>query len=163
MIGIIAAVSANGVIGIVENGVYKLPFSYKEDMEHFKKTTLNTTIIMGKNTFNSIGKPLPKRRNIVISSNDVDMENVETFRSIKEALNNCNEDIWFIGGEKIYQEAMRYADTILLTLTPDIIDSNIKFPFINPLNYKLEYISYLNQNCSENLRLAKYSKSITND
>ena len=134
MIRIIAAVTTNGVIGIEG----KIPFDYPEDMQHFKKSTLNSTIIMGRKTFEGIGRPLPKRRNIVITSQSIDLCGIETFSSIKSVMEpgvlEENKDIWFIGGAGIYQEAMQYAYEIVLTITPDYVDhpQAIRFPWINP-------------------------------
>lgn len=68
-----------------------------------------------------IGKALPKRRNIVISSKKINVPNIETFFSIKEAIASATTDVWLIGGASIYAEGMSYADKILLTITPDII------------------------------------------
>jgi len=130
MINLIAAVSINGVIGS-EN---KIPWHYPQDLKYFKEVTQNTTIIMGRNTFNSIGKPLPNRRNIVITSQKIN--GIETYNSVQEALNNIKDlNIWFIGGAKIYAEALKYVESIVLTLVPDFIEEKniIKFPFINPL------------------------------
>jgi dihydrofolate reductase len=137
MIGIIAAVSQNGVIGVDGS----IPWNYPEDMRHFRLTTLNSVIIMGRKTFESIGKPLPKRKNIVISSNQIkELTNyspfeIEQFSTIEDAFDNIKEssDIWFIGGAKIYEAAMSYADEIHLTLTPDIIShpNAVRFPWIN--------------------------------
>ena len=67
MIKIIAACSKNGVAG--KDG--KLPWNYSEDLAHFKKMTLNSTIIMGRKTYESIGKPLPHRKNVVITSTPI--------------------------------------------------------------------------------------------
>lgn len=138
MIGIIAAVTVNGVIGVND----KLPFDYPEDMKHFRKTTTDSVVIMGRKTFESIGRPLPKRRNIVISkvANGLGMLNttgIEVAPSIKVALEMCateTRNIWFIGGASIYEEGMLYADEIVLTQTPDYEHSSnsIKFPWINP-------------------------------
>lgn len=133
MIGIIAAVSINGVIG-VDN---KLPFNYPEDMKHFRKTTADSVVIMGRNTFESIGKPLPKRRNIVISKTMNPTEGLEIFSSVKLAIEACaseTRNIWFIGGASIYEEGMLYADEIVLTQTTDYIRHHdaVKFPWINP-------------------------------
>lgn len=134
-IGIIAAISSNGVIG-KDN---KLPFYYPEDLKCFKQTTTNSTVIMGRKTFESIGKPLPNRRNIVITRSNIN--NVECFSSIKEALDAAQQDnaIWFIGGERIYKEGMKYANIIKTTITPDIIDGDetARFPWINPLLFKI--------------------------
>jgi len=154
MIGIIAAVSRNGIIG--QGG--KIPWSYPEDMKYFRKTTANSTIIMGRKTFESIGKALPKRRNIVISSRKIDSPDVETFPSVTEAMNivdatpaiaqfdengklvDMSRPIWFIGGASIYEMGMIFANEIHLTLVSDHIvpDSTVvKFPWINPLQFQM--------------------------
>lgn len=166
MIGIIAAVSQNGVIGTNDN---KIPWNYSEDFKFFKQMTLNSTVIMGRKTFESMGnKPLPKRRNIVISS--FEFNGVESFFKITDALDSCcdpmpavaivdNEgkqiinkeperNIWFIGGASIYQEAMKYVDVIHLTVVPLYINdkNTIKFPWINPLWFKYEGVFSLEGN-----------------
>lgn len=135
MIGIIAAVSVNGVIGV--DG--KIPWNYPEDMKHFRKTTADSVVIMGRKTFESIGRPLPKRRNIVIANvNFAPPEGVETAptfsRAIAKTINEDKRNIWFIGGASIYEMGMLYADEIVLTQTTDYIrDPNaVKFPWINP-------------------------------
>lgn len=136
----IAAVSVNGVIGL-DN---KLPFDYPADMKHFRTTTAGSTVIMGRKTWEGIGRLLPKRRNIVISRNKVDFEGLETFSTLKEAIESSQQTLlsqmpntWLIGGASIYEEGMEFADQILLTLTPDTIkgDANsnvVRFPWINP-------------------------------
>lgn len=156
MIGMIAAVTSNGVIGI-EN---KIPFDYPEDMKHFKETTINSTVIMGRKTFEGIGKPLPKRRNIIVgrtpmlpigraatfldtlSSAPILMEQ---YTSVQEALiesSKDSKDIWLIGGTSIYEEGMNYTDKIILTITPDIElrTPAIRFPWINPLLFEINSI-----------------------
>jgi dihydrofolate reductase len=181
MIGIIAAVSLNGVIGV--DG--KLPFDYPEDMKHFRKTTACSNIIMGRKTFESIGKPLPKRRNIVISSKKIEVEGIETFPSIKAVADAgvfkdlmrfkdadgigttvITPNTWFIGGASIYEEGMEHADTILLTCTPDIVKNSnaVKFPFINPLLFKISSTEPLDEAMwktgTSKLQLVKYSRNI---
>jgi dihydrofolate reductase len=141
MIKMIAACTTNGVIGL--DG--KIPFSYPTDMKHFKTLTLNSTIIMGRKTFESIGKPLPKRKNIVISSNKI--QDMQTYSSIVDFVYNsdCNAEIWLIGGATIYQEGMKHAEEIHLTITPDEIkDKNsVKFPWIDPTIFKLDSWEYM--------------------
>lgn len=169
MIGIIAAVSANGVIG-VDN---KLPFDYPQDMKHFRTTTAGATVIMGRKTWESIGRLLPKRRNIVISRNKIDFEGLETYSSLSSAIEGSSlvktndppippPSIWLIGGASIYEEGMEFADTLKLTLTPDIIraDNAVKFPWINPAKFELEFLVPLvsdDSNCK--LQLATYSRN----
>lgn len=140
MIGIIAAVTQNDVIGI--DG--KLPFDYPEDMAHFKKMTLNSIVIMGRITFEGIGKPLPKRTNIVISSKKINNERILTYPSVDEAMYSetilrSDANIWFIGGNRIYAEGMKYTDSLWLTRTPEIELSPhaIKFPSFNKEEFKL--------------------------
>jgi len=167
MIGMVAAVSQNGVIG-VEN---KIPWDYREDMKHFRTTTANSVVVMGRKTFESIKRPLPKRRNIVISKiaralETLQTEGIETTGSLKEAIEMCSQEtrnIWLIGGAYVYEAGMECADKILLTLTPDIIKNNnvVKFPWINPNLFTLESINPLvpdNKDCK--LLLATYQKII---
>lgn len=162
-IGIIAAVTQNGVIGI-EN---KLPFDYPEDMKHFRTKTSNSTIIMGRKTFEGIGRPLPKRRNIVISRTKIEVPGVETFSSLKSAIDIASTmeladdslrppPIWLIGGASIYEEGMQFANHIVLTLTPDVElrTPAIKFPWINPEKFRLWCVAPLAE--GSNLKIATY-------
>ena len=125
MKGILVAISPEGIIG-KDNTI---PWHYSEDLKRFKRLTIGKTVIMGRNTWESLPiKPLPDRRNIVITRSLI--ENVECFKSINEALKTCEGDIWFIGGAGIYEEAMDLADCIDMTLVPDSISGNncIYFP-----------------------------------
>jgi dihydrofolate reductase len=153
MIGIIAAVSQNGVIG-VDN---KIPWDYPADMKYFRTTTANSTIVFGRKTFESIGRALPKRRNIVISSQKINIDGIETFPSIQAMkgagvfpqppITNADEhgnvitifpsNLWFAGGARIYEEAMEHAEEIHLTTTPDVITRSdaVRFPWINPRRF----------------------------
>lgn len=145
----IAAVTTNGVIGV--DG--KIPFDYPEDMAHFRKTTLDSVVIMGRKTFEGIGKALPKRENIVITSQELNIPGIKTFKSIGEAINqNKHKDIWLIGGAKIYESGMFYVDKIILTITPnfEFSDKAIRFPWINPVMFKTNYLT--------NLELSEASK-----
>ncbi len=145
MIGMIAAVSSNGVIGLADKNC--LPFNYSEDLKHFRKTTANSIVIMGRKTYESIGKPLPNRRNIVISRiasglGILNTEGIEIYSSLESALEACkedNRDIWLIGGASVYEEGMKFADKIVLTITPDVIKENnvVRFPWINPLLFSI--------------------------
>ena len=127
MKGILVATSPEGIIG--KNNT--IPWHYSEDLKRFKKLTVGKTVIMGRNTWESLPmKPLPERRNIVITSSVI--KNVECFKSITEAVNTCTGDIWFIGGAGIYEEAMNLADCIDMTLVPDNVNGShcIYFPKI---------------------------------
>lgn len=138
MIKMIAACSMNAVIG--KNN--SIPWNYPEDMKRFREMTAGSTIIMGRKTWESIGRPLPKRRNIVISSQAIDNPNIECFSSLIQALEHTkeNENIWIIGGATLYKQGMNVADEIDLTIIPEIIDEKeaVFFPWINPLQFILE-------------------------
>ena len=126
--GIIAAVSPEGVIGV--DG--KIPWHYPADMKRFKRLTSGTTVIMGRITWESLPRrPLPGRRNVVVTRRKI--EGVECFESVPEALATCEGDVWFIGGARIYEEAMRHADVIDVTYVPDRVDATgaVFFPRID--------------------------------
>ena len=128
MKGILVAVSPEGIIG-KDNTI---PWHYSADLKRFKRLTTGNTIIMGRRTWESLPKkPLPNRRNIVITRSSI--ENIECFKSIDDALQTCEGDVWFIGGAGIYQEAMQKADIIDMTLVPDNVTGEkcIYFPEID--------------------------------
>ena len=116
MRGILVATSPEGVIG--KNNT--IPWYYSEDLKRFKRLTIGKTVIMGRNTWESLPiKPLPERRNIVITRSS--LVEVECFRSVDEAVETCEGDIWFIGGAGIYEEAMLKSNLIDMTLVPGCI------------------------------------------
>jgi dihydrofolate reductase len=162
-IKMIAAVSQNGIIGNKE--LNNLPWTmdeYKEDMAFFRRMTANSTIIMGRNTFTSIGsKPLPKRRNIVVTSQTTTIPNIELAHSLEEAIGLAHQDldVWIIGGSSIYLAGMKYADEIYLTLVPKLITpsaDSVFFPWINPALF--EFKGSMRLEGDNNLDVAKYSK-----
>jgi dihydrofolate reductase len=115
----IFAASPQGVIGV--GG--KIPWRYLGDWKRFKRVTMGTTVVMGRKTFESIGKPLPGRRNIVVTSHAIDVPGIECVASIEEALDRAGDgDMWFIGGGRIYDEALNYVDVIDVTFVPDYVD-----------------------------------------
>ena len=158
MIGMIAAVSVNGVIG-QDN---KIPFDYSEDMKYFKMMTLNSVVVMGRKTFEGIGRPLPKRDNIVITRQELDVPGIKCMKSIPDVLRHYDyigsPNIWFIGGQQIYQEGMDWADLILLTLTPDTIEGEglVRFPFINPKKFSLNNVVPMEED--NRLLIATYNR-----
>ena len=127
MKGILVAVSPEGIIG-KDNSI---PWHYSADLKRFKRLTTGNTVIMGRKTWESLPiKPLPNRRNIVITRSSI--EEIDCFQSIDDALQTCEGDVWFIGGAGIYEEAMKKADLIDMTLVPDNITGKncIYFPKI---------------------------------
>ncbi|MFZ1290626.1 MAG: dihydrofolate reductase [Melioribacteraceae bacterium] len=136
---IIAAVSQNGIIG--NNG--KIPWSIKQELEHFKNTTLNSAVIFGRKTFESLGKPLKNRTNIVISKTPESINNnkVLIFPSLKFAYNylrkNNFEKVFICGGYKIYLSALKNVDKIILSKMKFSVEGDTKFPKINNANWNL--------------------------
>jgi dihydrofolate reductase len=126
-ISLIVAAATNNVIG--RDG--ELPWHLSEDLKRFKKLTVGKPIIMGRLTHESIGKPLPDRRNIVISSQkDLEIEGCEVVSSPDEALALAEgaEEVMVIGGGKIYQQLMPKADRIYMTFIDDAVDGDTFFP-----------------------------------
>ncbi|MGP6156525.1 MAG: dihydrofolate reductase [Vulcanimicrobiaceae bacterium] len=119
MRGIIFAASPHGIIGVEGN----IPWRYLGDWRRFKRVTLGSAVVMGRTTFESIGKPLPGRRNIVVTSRAIDVPGIECARSVEEAIERIGGgDVWFIGGARIFADAMKYTDVIDVTYVPDYVD-----------------------------------------
>lgn len=129
----VVAMSLDRVIG--RDGT--LPWHYSEDLKRFKRLTLGATVIMGRNTWASIGsKALPGRDNRVISRSD--LENASCFRSIESALEDCTGDVWFIGGAQLYEAALTYCNFIDVTWVPDSVTGNglVYFPNLDPSRWR---------------------------
>ncbi|OGP09580.1 MAG: hypothetical protein A2048_00115 [Deltaproteobacteria bacterium GWA2_45_12] len=127
MLSIIVAMSQNGVIG--KNN--QLPWHLSEDLKRFKTLTMGQAIIMGRKTFESIGKPLPGRTNIVITRNKkYTAQGVILVSSLKEALEKVptNTEAFVIGGAEIYKEALPHAQTIYLTRIEKEVEGDTFFP-----------------------------------
>src|SRR5574344_520858 len=109
MISLIVAVSKNNVIG--NNGV--IPWKIKGEQKRFKELTTGKTIIMGRKSFEEIGKPLPNRKTILISNTQhIELENCVTVNSLLEAfaLSKNESEVFVAGGGQVYKEAFPYAD-----------------------------------------------------
>lgn len=130
-ISIIAAVSRNNVIGYKNALLWHLP----EDMEYFQKMTMGKPIIMGDKTFESIGKALPKRTNIVLSKDQsYKAPGCIVAHSIEEALQIAskeNKEIMIIGGESIYKQFLPLANKMYLTLIAANFKGDAYFPEYN--------------------------------
>lgn len=127
-ISIIVAVSLNHVIG-VDN---QLPWHLPADLQYFKSLTLDHTIIMGRKTFESIGRPLPKRENMVITRDpDYVLENVVVMNSIEKAIEYCKnkeqEEVFIIGGDTIYKQTLALADQLYITKVDTLIENGTAF------------------------------------
>jgi dihydrofolate reductase len=109
---LIAAVAENGVIG-ADGGI---PWHLPEDFAHFKATTLGHTLVMGRTTYESIGRPLPGRATIVLTRDpDWKADGVEVADSLEEALAMAEGDVYVAGGAAVYLAALPYADAQLIS------------------------------------------------
>ena len=130
---IVATDSAQG-IGINNT----LPWHLPEDLAHFKRTTSGHPIIMGRKTFDSIGRPLPNRRNIVISRNSAwQHEGVESVGSLEQAAALvAGSDAFIIGGAQIYAQSLPLANRLIVTEIAKSFDCDAFFPAIDPLLWR---------------------------
>lgn len=128
-LSLVVAMDANRGIG-VDN---KLPWHLPEDLAHFKRVTLGHPIIMGRKTFESIGRPLPGRRNIVVTRNaDWRHEGVDVVHSLREAVALVGDDsASIIGGAQIFAEAMNVADRLIVTHIDEVYRCDTFFPEID--------------------------------
>lgn len=130
IVSIIVAIDENKGIGKNNQLLWHLP----NDLKFFKKTTSRHTVIMGRKTFDSIGKPLPNRRNIVISRNkDLKIEGAEVYNSIDEALTTCQQEqeVFIVGGAEIYKQALPLTNKFYITKVHHEFDADT---FFNNLN-----------------------------
>jgi len=141
IISLIAAVANNGVIG----GGNTLLWDLSADMKHFRDTTRGHTVIMGRKTFESIGKPLPNRKNIVITRDtSYAHEGIDTVSSLEEALrlasleqgkefeeNQDEVEVFVIGGGEIYKQAIEKANKLYITEIHKDFDGDTLFPIID--------------------------------
>jgi dihydrofolate reductase len=137
MRGAIVAMTRQHVIGI--NG--SLPWHYSGDLKRFKSRTLGHPIIMGRKTWQSIGcRPLPGRRNIVVSRSDLEGD-MEHFNSVDAALDACGrDDAWVIGGGEVYRAAMPRLNLLDVTWVPDNVPplDAVTFPAIDASEWVLQ-------------------------
>lgn len=135
-LSIITAVSQNNIIGGQNTLLWNLP----ADMKHFKDMTTGHTIVMGRKTFESIGRPLPNRRNIVVTKNvDYKAEGAEIYHSIDKALENLknlDEEIFIIGGGEIYRQTFNIADKLYVTKIDQDFEGDTSFPDIDESMWK---------------------------
>lgn len=139
MITLIVAKSDNNVIGKNNELIWHLP----ADLKHFKDLTTGHPIIMGRKTYDSIGKPLPNRTNIVITRNKKwKSEGVSVADSLEEAMKiakEINPTIYIIGGGNIYEQSMEPADALEVTEVHDQFDGDTFFPQIDSTVWKEVY------------------------
>ncbi|MDO8240883.1 MAG: dihydrofolate reductase [Candidatus Moranbacteria bacterium] len=129
MISLIAAIGKNNAIGRNNQLLWNIP----EDMKHFKETTTGHTVIMGDRTYSSIGRPLPNRKNIVVSLDDnFSAEGCEVSHDLFKTLDeykNSEEEVFVIGGGMIYKLSLPLVDKLYLTIVDDAPeDADTFFP-----------------------------------
>lgn len=128
MISLMVAHDINKVIGKDND----LPWHIPEDLAYFKKHTIGKAIVMGRNTYESIGRPLPKRKNIVVTRNpDYQLEGAEVVHSLDEAVSlaeEYHEEVMIIGGEQIFRAILPKADRLYITLVKKPFDGDTYFP-----------------------------------
>jgi len=131
---IIVAIAKNNAIGKDNKLLWYLP----NDLKHFKEVTTGHTVIMGRKTFDSVGKPLPKRRNIVVTRQPITIEGCEVVDSIEAALALCagEEEVFIVGGAEIYRQALHLTNRIYLTRVDQDFDGDTFFPEPDPKDWE---------------------------
>lgn len=139
-IKLIAAVDNNGLIGVHN----RLPWHIPEDLKRFKALTKGFTVIMGRLTWESLPvKPLPDRRNIVVSSDlDFFLRNAVNAYDLSDALSVCDRysDVFVIGGQRLFEEAIKLADTVYLTRVDTAIQPHESARYF-PTEYLVEHFT----------------------
>ena len=137
-VNLIFARSRNGVIG--RDGT--MPWHLPEDLQHFKATTLGSPIVMGRRTFESIGRPLPGRRTVVVTRNPAWAHpGCERAGSLDEAIGLCagSPELFVVGGAQLYAAAMPRADRLLLTEVDIDVAGDTFFPPVDPARWRLAH------------------------
>ena len=135
-ISLVVAASRNDVIG--REG--ELPWRLPDDLRHFKRLTTGKAVIMGRRTFESIGRPLPERRNIVMTRDEeFAAEGCEMASSLTEAMDLVDgaDEVMIIGGGQVYRDFLPLADRIYLTRVQAEVDGDTKFPEIDENLWRL--------------------------
>jgi len=135
MISIIVAVAENGIIGAKKTLLRHI----SEDLRRFKALTTGHPVVMGRKTFESLGRPLPNRRNVVISRQELAIDGCEVVHSLDEALAlfPSDEEVFIIGGAQIYAEALPIADRFYLTRVGHTYEGDTRFPDWDAADWRL--------------------------
>ena len=158
-ITLVAAIASNNVIG-KENS---LPWNIPEDLKRFKQMTSGNTILMGRKTFDSIGRPLPNRQNIVMTKDEnFDQEGIKVINDFDEALElikESNDDIFVIGGSKIYELFEPVANALAITRILKDFEGDAFFPDINWDLWQIEKEeNFFDEKSNIECKLIEYSK-----
>lgn len=139
MISIVVALDDELLIGKKDssNG---MPWHNKEDLQHFKRTTLNQTIVMGKTTYQAIGRPLPNRKTIIVSRSGFNDDKVEVRDDLIDLIKEYKdkgEDLYICGGASIYKQALPYVDKLIISRIPGSHTGETYFPSFDGLGFEL--------------------------
>lgn len=132
----LVAVSKNNVIGKDND----LPWKLKRDLTHFKNYTTGKTILMGRKTFESIGRPLPNRTNFIVSSTLESVEGAEVFRDLSSAIESVpkGEEVVIIGGGYLFRESISFFNKLVLTKVDCEVDGDIFYPDVDLNEWSLK-------------------------
>ena len=158
-ITLVAAIASNNVIG-KENS---LPWNIPEDLKRFKQMTSGHTILMGRKTFDSIGRPLPNRQNIVMTKDEnFEREGIKVINDFNKALElikESNEDVFVIGGSKIYELFEPVANSLAITRILKDFEGDAFFPDINWDLWQIEKEeNFFDEKSNIECKLIEYSK-----
>ena len=137
MINIIVAMDKNRVIG--KNN--QLPWHISDELKNFKKFTTGNTILMGRKTFESIGRPLPNRNNVVISTSLQPTEGIDVCKNIEEGITNAKsygKDIFIIGGAQIYKQMLPLVEKMYISYIKKEHDGDVFFPEFDENEWQIE-------------------------
>ena len=156
---IIAAIAKHRVIGCQN----RLPWHLPADLKHFKELTLGQTVVMGRKTYESIGRPLPKRENIVITQQaDYEALGCKVFSSLVQVVKEYSEKekLFIIGGAALYEQALPLASYLLLTFIDAEVDGDTFFPKINFHNWQETFREEcsVDENNSFNYKFVNYKR-----
>jgi dihydrofolate reductase len=128
MISFIVAMDQNRVIG-KDN---QLPWHLPEDLKYFKKVTIGHPIVMGRKTFESIGRPLPGRENIILTRNETyrpeGCKIINSIDDLKQISNDYDEEVFVIGGAEIFKQTFHLADKLYITVIDEQFEGDTFFP-----------------------------------
>lgn len=135
MISIIVAVARNGVIGDRNSLLWHI----SEDLRNFRRVTSGHPVVMGRNTFLSLGRPLPGRTNVVVSRTAGEIEGCRVVRSLEEAFSlfAADEEVFVIGGAQVYAQAMPLAERLYLTRVEHDYEGDTSFPAWDRTQWRL--------------------------
>jgi dihydrofolate reductase len=159
----LVAVSNNGVIGVDND----LPWNLKADLAHFREYTLNKTIVMGRKTFESIGRPLPKRTNYVVSRTIESIPGAHVFKSLDDAFksaegnsNEADNELVIIGGGYLFRDTIDIFNKLLITRVDCDIEGDVFYPELDLSKWSLLNTESFNKDHENdyNFKIEEYSR-----